>query len=55
MPAWYTLNARASYQFQENVQLMVGLENILDANYRAFASNISAAGRNITFTLRGRF
>ena len=55
MPAWYTLNARASYQVQENVQLMVGLENILDANYRAFASNISGAGRNVTFTLRGRF
>jgi len=55
MPAWYTLNARASYQVQENVQLMVGLENILDANYRVFASNISGSGRNVTFTLRGRF
>lgn len=55
MPAWYTLNARASYQVQENVQLIVGLENILDANYRVFASNISGAGRNVTFTLRGRF
>ena len=55
MPAWYTLNARASYQVQENVQLMVGLENILDANYRVFASNISGAGRNVTLTLRGRF
>jgi hemoglobin/transferrin/lactoferrin receptor protein len=55
MPAWYTLNARASYQLQENVQLMVGLENILDANYRVFASNISGAGRNVTITLRGRF
>ena len=55
MPAWYTLNARASYQLQENVQLMVGLENILDANYRVFASNISGAGRNVTLTLRGRF
>lgn len=55
MPAWYTLNARASYQVQENVQLMVGLENILDVNYRVFASNISGAGRNVTFTLRGRF
>jgi hemoglobin/transferrin/lactoferrin receptor protein len=55
MPAWYTLNTRASYQVHENIQLMVGLENILDANYRVFASNISAAGRNVTFTLRGRF
>lgn len=55
MPAWYTLNARASFQMQENVQLMVGVENILDANYRVFASNISGAGRNVTITLRGRF
>ena len=55
MPAWYTLNARASYQVQKNVQLMIGLENILDVNYRVFASNISGAGRNVTFTLRGRF
>jgi hemoglobin/transferrin/lactoferrin receptor protein len=55
MPAWYTLNARASYQFHENVQVMLGIENILDANYRVFASNISAPGRNATFTLRGHF
>jgi hemoglobin/transferrin/lactoferrin receptor protein len=55
MPAWYTLNARASYQFQENVQLMLGIENILDVNYRVFASNISAPGRNVTLTLRGNF
>ncbi len=55
MPAWYTLNARGSYQLNEKFQLMVGLENILDANYRVFASNISGAGRNVTFTLRGRF
>ena len=55
MPAWYTLNARASYQIQNNLQLMVGIENILDANYRVFASNISGAGRNLTVTLRGNF
>jgi len=55
MPAWYTLNARASFQFQKNVQLMVGIENLLDANYRVFASNISGAGRNVTLTLRGNF
>jgi len=55
MPAWYTLNAKGSYQLNEQVQLMIGLENILDVNYRVFASNISGGGRNITFTLRGRF
>jgi hemoglobin/transferrin/lactoferrin receptor protein len=55
MPAWYTLNAKGSYQLNEKFQIMIGLENILDANYRVFASNISGAGRNVTFTLRGRF
>ncbi len=55
MPAWYTLNARGSYQLNEKIQVSVGLENILDANYRVFASNISGAGRNVTLTLRGRF
>jgi hemoglobin/transferrin/lactoferrin receptor protein len=55
MPAWYTLNARASYQFHENIQLILGIENVLDANYRVFASNISAPGRNVTLTLRGSF
>lgn len=55
MPAWYTLNVRASYQLQDNIQLMVGIENLLDANYRVFASNISGAGRNLTVTLRGNF
>ena len=55
MPAWYILNAKGSYQLNEQFQLMIGLENILDVNYRVFASNISGAGRNITFTLRGRF
>ena len=55
MPAWYILNAKGSYQLNEQFQLMIGLENILDVNYRVFASNISGAGRNVTFTLRGRF
>jgi outer membrane receptor protein involved in Fe transport len=30
----------------------VGLDNILDVNYRQFASNISAPGRNLVVTLR---
>ena len=31
------------------------LMNILDQNYRNFASNISAPGRNFIVTLRGSF
>jgi len=55
MPAWMTLNIRAAYQFNKYVQLQMSLENVLDQNYRMYASNISAAGRNFVVTLRGTF
>ena len=55
MPSWYTVNARLSYQFNKFVSLQVACENILDQNYRVFASNISAPGRNFNITLRGSF
>lgn len=55
MPAWFTLNARVGYQFNKYVSLQVACENILDMNYRQFASNISAPGRNFILTLRGSF
>ena len=54
-PAWYTLNLRTSYQFNPALQLQLAMENILDRNYRVFASGISAPGRNLMVTLRGRF
>jgi hemoglobin/transferrin/lactoferrin receptor protein len=52
MPAWYTLNLRTSTQLNKYASLQVGLDNILDVNYRQFASNISAPGRNLVVTLR---
>jgi hemoglobin/transferrin/lactoferrin receptor protein len=52
MPVWWTLNARAGYKFSQNVTLQLALENILDANYRVFASGISSPGRNFIATLR---
>lgn len=55
MPSWLTLNLRASYSITQNVMLQASLENILDTNYRMFASNISAPGRNFVVTLRGFF
>jgi hemoglobin/transferrin/lactoferrin receptor protein len=53
MPAWYTLNLRAGYRLNRNFGLEIALENLLDYNYRAFASGISAPGRNFVLTLRG--
>jgi hemoglobin/transferrin/lactoferrin receptor protein len=55
MPSWYTLNLRVGYQFNKYASLQVACENILDQNYRQFASNISAPGRNFIVTLRGSF
>jgi hemoglobin/transferrin/lactoferrin receptor protein len=52
MPAWFTLNLRAGYQFNRNISLQAGIENILDKHYRNFASGISAPGRNVFVTLR---
>lgn len=55
MPAWYTLNLRTAWQMTPHWQIQLALENILDQNYRVFASGISAPGRNFIVTLRGRF
>jgi hemoglobin/transferrin/lactoferrin receptor protein len=55
MPSWATFNLKASYQLTQHFTVQVGLENILDHNYRAFASNISAPGRNLSVTIRGSF
>lgn len=46
MPGWYTWNFYVSKDFKEKYEFVVGIENILDQNYRVFASGISAPGRN---------
>jgi hemoglobin/transferrin/lactoferrin receptor protein len=55
MPAWHTFNLRTAYQVGAQWQIQAALENILDRNYRVFASNIGAPGRNLVVTLRGTF
>lgn len=54
-PSWYTLNLRTAYQIHKNLNIQIGLENILDKHYRYFASGISAPGRNLVIALRGNF
>ncbi|MDH5607877.1 MAG: TonB-dependent receptor [Cyclobacteriaceae bacterium] len=55
MPSWITLNARISGQLNRYLQMQMSLENILDSNYRVFASNIQASGRNFVIAIRGSF
>ncbi len=52
MPGWITVNWRASYTFNKNFSLQTGIENILDKNYRYFASGFSAPGRNYILAFR---
>ncbi|MBL7766143.1 MAG: TonB-dependent receptor [Chitinophagaceae bacterium] len=51
-PGWYTVNFRAGVTVAKYVQLQAGVENILDRNYRYFASGMSAAGRNFIVAMR---
>jgi hemoglobin/transferrin/lactoferrin receptor protein len=53
MPSWYTLNVRVGYKLNSNMSIQLALENIMDQNYRQFASGVSAPGRNFVVTLRG--
>jgi hemoglobin/transferrin/lactoferrin receptor protein len=55
MPAWFTLNWRASFTLHPKLQLQAGIENITDRNYRYFASGFSAGGRNCIIALRANW
>jgi hemoglobin/transferrin/lactoferrin receptor protein len=55
MPAWYTINIRINYSVNRNITLQAGVDNLLDTQYRVFASGINAPGRNIFGTLRLSF
>jgi hemoglobin/transferrin/lactoferrin receptor protein len=55
MPAWITFNFNASYKIQKNIDLNFAVENILDTQYRVFASGMNANGRNFVLSLRGNF
>jgi len=55
MPSWYTLNWRNSVRVAKMLQLQFAIENMLDRNYRYFASGFSAPGRNYVIALRASF
>lgn len=55
MPSWFTLNWRGNVTLCKNLQVQLGVENILDRNYRYFASGFSAPGRNFIVALRANW
>ena len=52
MPAWMTADLRVSYKVHKMITLQAGIDNILDTQYRVFASGINAPGRNIFGVIR---
>lgn len=55
MPAWITWNASFSYKTGRGMYWQIGVQNILDTQYRTFASGINAPGRNIQAAVRYSF
>jgi hemoglobin/transferrin/lactoferrin receptor protein len=55
MPARTTFNFLSKYNFNKYAEMQLGVENILDQNYRTFASGISGAGRNLVIKLKFNF
>jgi hemoglobin/transferrin/lactoferrin receptor protein len=55
MPGWITLNLRTSYSFKKFIILNTGIENILDTQYRVFASGINGGGRNLYASIQIKF
>lgn len=51
-PAWATLNLIFSYKINPHLTFQTGVDNLLDTEYRTFASGINAPGRNFYGTLR---
>ncbi len=55
MPAWETYNLKTSFKIIKEAILFIGVENMLDTQYRYFASGINAPGRNIYGGLKYSF
>lgn len=55
MPGWMTLNLRFQVALSKTLQIQANAENLLDRNYRVFASGLSAPGRSWMIAIRSNF
>ena len=51
-PAWNDFSILANYQWNPQIAMKAGFENIFDVHYRTFASGVSAAGRSFRLGLQ---
>ncbi|MEN9361593.1 MAG: hypothetical protein RL095_3128 [Verrucomicrobiota bacterium] len=54
-PGWYTVNARAGWKFAKNQDVTLGLENLLDKDYRIHGSGQNEPGRSLTLQYHLKF
>jgi hemoglobin/transferrin/lactoferrin receptor protein len=54
-PAWWIMDFKGSYAFNEKLLLTFGIENILNYRYRPYSSGITAPGRNFIIAFRYTF
>lgn len=54
-PAWATLNIKAQYQFNKQLSITAGVDNITNTRYRPYSSGLTAAGRNYLLALKANF
>ena len=54
-PSWYSINFRSNYEINQRFSAQIGVDNILDRNYRHFASGISSSGINFIISLRYQY
>ena len=55
LPSWYTISCSVAYKIQRSSYIQVGVDNILDAHYKTFASGLSAPGRSLVFSMQYSF
>ena len=51
--SWMTCNVYGNYNIKDNLNIRLGLENVLDIHYRSFASGLSAPGRSLSIAIVG--
>lgn len=51
-PSWWTLNFKSTLKIVDQLNIDIGIENILNKRYRPYSSGIVAPGRNFIIALR---
>lgn len=54
-PAFLIFNLRTQYQIADQSLLIAGIDNLLDTQYRLFASGINGSGRNVYLSYKFSF